>query len=93
MYIVTRNVNPIKDVTIYGQSISNDLKDTVIGEYNVFQIIIFSSPTVKLRCAFLQILPIKISHNIVNKATGKRPHAFMLVRLIILFDRGRDYYS
>jgi len=52
-YIVTKDVGQIKDFTIYGQSISKELKGTIMEEINVLHIINFSAITVKPRCAFL----------------------------------------
>jgi len=74
----------VKDLTIY------DLKDTVMGEYNVIQIIDFSSLTVKPRYDFRQTLPVKISHVIFNKVTCKLSHTIMLLHLVISFDRGHE---
>jgi len=87
---VTKDVEQIKDFTIYGQSISKDLKGTVIEETNVLHIINFSAITVKPRCAFLQTLPVMISLDVV-KITGKWSHIVRMIRLIIPFDRGRVY--
>ena len=65
-YIVTKDVGQIKDFTIYGQSISKDLKGTVMEEINILHIINFSAITVKPRCAFLQTLPVRISLDVVQ---------------------------
>ena len=59
-----------------------------MGEPHILQIINFSSLTVKQKGVFTRTLLVKISLVIVNKVTGKLPHTFMLVRLIIPFDRG-----
>ena len=47
-YMVTKDVEQIKDFTIYGQSISTDLKGTVMEETNVLHIINFLAITVDL---------------------------------------------
>jgi len=60
-YIVTKDVGQIKNFTIYGQSISKDLKGTVMEETNVLHIINFLAITVRPICAFLQNLPVRIS--------------------------------
>ena len=65
-YIVTKDVGQVKDFTIYGQSISKDLKGTVMKETNVLHIINFSAITIKLRCAFLQTLPVRISLDVIK---------------------------
>ena len=62
-----------------------------MGEPHILQIINFSSLTVKQKGVFTWTLPVKISFVIVNKITGKLPHTFMLVCLIIHFDIGREY--
>jgi len=89
---VTKDVGQIRDITIYGRSASEVLRDTVMGEPHTLQMINFSSLTVKQKGIFTQTLPVKISLIIINKVIGKLPHIFMLVRLIIPFDRGREYY-
>jgi len=45
----------------------------------------------KQKGVFTQTLPVKISLVVVNKVTCKLPHTFMLVHLIISFDRGHEY--
>jgi len=90
-YLVTKDVDQIRDITIYGRSASEDSKDAVMGEPHTVQIINFSSLTVKQKSIFTQTLPVKISLIIINKVIGKLPHTFMLIRLIIPFDRGREY--
>ena len=88
---MTKNVGQIMDVTIYDQSASENLKDAVMGESHTLQIINFFSLTVKQKGIFAQTLRVKISLVIINKVIGKLPHTFMRVRLIISFDRGREY--
>ena len=88
---MTKDVGQGKDVTIYGRSISKDLRNVVIRDPHILQIINFSSLTVKQKGVFTQTLPVKISLISVNKVTGKLPHTFILVRLIIPFDRGCEY--
>ena len=87
---VTKDVGQIKDFTIYGQSISKDLKGIIMEETNVLHIINFSAIRVKPRCAFLQTLPVRISLDVI-KITGKLPYTVRMIRLIIPFDRGRVY--
>ena len=65
-YIVTKDVGQIKDFTIYGQSISKDLKGIIMEETSVLHIINFSAITVKPKCAFIQTLPVRISLNVIN---------------------------
>jgi len=48
-YLVTKNVDMIKDVIIHDQSISIFFEDAVMGEHDAFQTINFSSITVKLK--------------------------------------------
>ena len=90
-HIVTKDVGQIRDISIYGRSAFENLRDIVMGEPHTLQIINFSSLTVKQKGVFTRTLPIKISLVIINKVIGKLPHTFMLVRLIIPFDRGREY--
>ena len=87
--MVTKDVAQIRDVIIYGRSASENLRDVVMGEPHTLQIINFSSLTVKQKGVFTRTLPVK-SLVIINKVTGKLPHKFMLVHLIIPFDRGRE---
>ena len=86
-----KDVGQIGDVIIYGQFASEGLRDAVIGEPHTLQIINFSSLTVKQKGVFTWTLPVKISLVIINKVIGKLLHTFMLVRLIIPFDRGGEY--
>jgi len=88
---VTKNVSQIKNVIIYGQVMSDNSINVVMGGSSILQIINFFSLTLKQKGIFTQTLPVKISFVIVNKVTGKLPHTFMLERLIIPFDRGREY--
>ena len=62
-----------------------------MGEPHSLQSINFFSLTVKQEGIFTRSLPVKISLVIINKVIGKLPHTFMLVHLIIPFDRGREY--
>ena len=89
-YTVTKDVGQIKNFTIYGQSISKDLKGIIIEETNVLHIINFSVITVKPKCAILQTLPVRISLDVV-KITDKLPYTVRMILLIILFDRDRVY--
>jgi len=89
-YIVTNDVGQIKDFIIYGRSISKDLKGTVMEETNVLHIINFLAITVKLICAFLHNLPVRISLDVV-KIIGKLSHIVRMICLIIPFDRDRVY--
>ena len=75
LYSNKKDVGQIKNFIIYGQSISKDLKGTIMEETNVLHIINFSAITVKPRCAFLQTLPVRISFDVV-KMTGKLSHTF-----------------
>ena len=68
-----------------------DFRDAVMREPHNLQSINFFSLTAKPKGTFTQILPVKISLVIINKVIGKLSHTFMLVRLIIPFDRGREY--
>ena len=90
-YIVTKDDDHIRDISIYGRSTFKNLRDVVMGEPHSLQSINFFSLTVKPKGIFTQTLPVKISLVIINKVIGKLPHTFMLVRLIIPFDRGREY--
>ena len=89
---MTRNVDQIKGATIYSRSVSEDFRDAIIREPHILQFINFSSLTVKQKGIFTRTLSIKITLVIVNKVTDKLLHTFMLIRLIISFDRGREYY-
>jgi len=91
-YIVTKDVGQIRDISIYGRSAVKDLRDVVMGEPHNLQSINFFSLTIKQQGIFTRTLPVKISLVIINKVIGKLSHTFMLVRLIIPFDRGREYY-
>jgi len=88
---VTKDVNQIRDVTIYGRSASEDLTDAVMEEPHTLQIISFSSLTIKQKGIFTRTLPVKISFVIIYKVIGKLSHTYMLVRLIIPLDRDREY--
>ena len=88
---MTKNVGMIKDVIIYGRSISKFFEDAVMKEYDALQITNFSSITVKLKGVFPLPLPVCISFISIAK-TGKLSHTFRIIPLIIPFDRGRVYY-
>jgi len=75
---------------IYGRSISENLKDAVMGESNILQIIDLSSITVKQKGAFSQTLHVRISLVIIIKVTCKLPHIFRVIHLIIPYNRGCD---
>jgi len=55
-YVVSKDVSQIKDVTIYSWAMSDNSMNAVMREYNIIQIINFSSLIVKLRVAFHHIL-------------------------------------
>jgi len=82
---VTKNVGMTKDVIIYDRSISKFFEDALMGEYDVLQIINFSSITVKLKGASLLPLRVCISFIFIAKA-GKLSHIFRSIPLIIPFD-------
>ena len=88
--IVARDVGQVKNVTIYGLSISENLKNIVMGEPSILQFINFSFITVKQMRVFPQTLPVRISLVIIIKVTGTLVHTFR-IHLIIHFDRGREY--
>ena len=90
-YIVTNNVGQGKKVTIYGRSVSENLRNVVMREPHILHIVNFFSLTVKQKGVITRTLHVKISLIIVNKITGKLPHTFILVHLIIPFDRDREY--
>ena len=84
-------MDQVKDVVIYGRSIPENLKDT-IGESNNLQLISLLSIAVTQRGVVTQTLPVRISPLLIIKITGKLPHTFKMIPLIIPFDRGREYY-
>ena len=58
---MTKDVGQIRDITIYGRSASEDLRDAVMREPHSLQSINFSSLTVKQKGIFTQTLSVKIS--------------------------------
>jgi len=89
--VVTKNIDQVKDVIIYGQSLPDNLKNAVMGESDTLQLISLFSITVTQRSVGTQTLPIRISHVLIVKITCKVPHTFRMIPLIITFDRDRDY--
>jgi len=85
------DVGQVKDVTIYGLSISENLKDVVIGESNILPIINFSFIKVKQMGAFSQTIRVRISFVIIIKVTSKLPRTFRIIHLMIPFDKGHEY--
>jgi len=53
----------IEGVTIYGRSVSENLRDVVMGEPHILHIVNFSSLKVKQKGVFTQTLPLKISRH------------------------------
>ena len=66
----------IEGITIYGRSVSKDLRDAVMGEPHILHIVNFYSLKVKQKGVFIQTLPVKISLVIVNKVASKLSHTF-----------------
>ena len=69
--VVARDVGQVKDVTIYDRFISENLKNVVMAESNILQIINFSSLAVKQIGAFSQTILVRVSLIIIIKATGE----------------------
>jgi len=70
--VVTKNVNRVKDIIIYGRSISENLKDIIMGESDNLQLISLFSIVVTQR-GVTQTLPIRISPVLIVKIPGKLP--------------------
>jgi len=70
---MARDVGQVNDVTIYGRSISRNIKDVVLGEFNILHLINFSSITIKQMGALPQTLLIRISLVIISKVTSNLP--------------------
>ena len=87
--IMARDVGQIKNITIYGRSIFENLKNVVMRESNILQIINLASISVKQNETFSQTLRVRISLISIIKVTCKLPHTFRVIHLIIHFDRGR----
>ena len=62
-----------------------------MGESDSLQLINLFSIAVTQRGVVTQTLPVRISPVLIVKITGKLPHIFRMIRLIMLFDRGREY--
>ena len=75
-YIVTKDIDQIRDIIIYSRSASEVLRDTVMGEPHTQQTINFSSLTVKQKGIFTQTLPVNISFVIINKVIGTTTYIY-----------------
>jgi len=90
---VTKDVGQIRDATIYGRPMFDNSMNADMEESHTLQFINFSFILVRQKGTFLQPLHVRRSLDIITKVTGKLPCTFTMVRLIILFDRGREYCS
>jgi len=88
---MTKDVSQIRDATIYDRPMSESSTNTDMEEFHTLQFINFSSITVRQRSIFPQPLPIRISLDIIINVTCKLPRIFMMIPLIIPFDRGGEY--
>ena len=61
MRIVTKNVNQVKDVIIYGRSIPENLKDAVMREFDSLPLISLFSIAVTQKGVVTQTIPVRIS--------------------------------
>ena len=84
--VVIRNMDQVNDIIIYGRSIPKNLKDAVMRE-----LIDLFSITVTQKGVVIHALPVRISPVLIVKITDKLPYTFMMIPLIISFDRGCEY--
>jgi len=88
---VTKDVGQTRDTTINDRPMSDSSINVDMKESHTLQLINFCFITVRQRSTFPQPLPISRSLDIITNVTGKLTCTFMIVRLIISFDRGREY--
>ena len=84
-------MDQIKNVIIYGRSIPENLKDVAMGESVSLPLISLFSIVVTQRGVVTQTIPVRISHVLIVKISGNRPHTFRMILLNSPFDRSREY--
>jgi len=84
--VVSRKVDQVKAVIIYGRSIPKNLKDVVMRE-----LISLFSIAVTQKDIVTQTLSARISPVLIVKIIGKLSYTIRMIPLIILFDRDREY--
>jgi len=87
---VTNNVGQ-RDAIIYGQPMFDSSMNIDMEEFHTLQFINFSFITVRQRGTFPQPLRVRRFLDIITKVIGKLPCTFIMVRIIIPFDRGCEY--
>jgi len=90
--LVAMDVSQVKNVTIYGRSISENLKDVVMKDLTFYRLSICLPLQLNKREHSLRLYLLG-SLVIIVKITCKLPRTFRVIHLIIPFDRGGDGWS